>query len=62
MGDTIQYYVVDAVTPGAMVTLAAPWHDAPASRGTCALKTSIVFNGQPPNFFWQPQISINYQR
>jgi hypothetical protein len=53
---------VNAASPGAMVNFAAPLLDAPASRGTCTLKTSIVFNGQPANFFGQPQISINYQR
>jgi hypothetical protein len=61
-GDTIQYYNVDVATRGVMVNFPAPYLDAPASRGTCTLKTSIVFFGQPTNFFGQPQISIAYQR
>lgn len=59
-GDTPQNYAVYLPTTGTTVTFPAPLLNAPASRGTCTMKTSIVFQGNPPNFFGQPQIAVNY--
>ena len=61
-GNTAQSYDIYVPTKGTMVDFSAPLLDPPASRGTCTLKTSIVYYGNPPNFFGQPQISIAYTR
>lgn len=59
-GNTPQNYSVYVPTTSTQVTFPAPLLDAPAARGICTMKTSIVFLGNPPNYFGQPQIAVNY--